>query len=232
MEEGKIWVASFDIGKKNFSFYIEEMDRNKLLNITNISQDCRYNKDGTITSEFEKILDQVYLNGKTILHMNSDLTKNCDSKSYLDPEIYHNMIDHLDSFSSYWNKCSAFVIEQQMSFGKKNNTMALKLGQHCYSYFTFNYGRFKEIIEYPAYHKTKVLGAPKKVINKKTGKLVKMSKPQRKSWAVEKAIEILNKREEQYVLDNIKNKSKKDDLADTLIQLQSWKYMVFVNKSC
>ena len=31
-----IWVASFDIGKKNFSFYVEEFDKDIFLKINNI----------------------------------------------------------------------------------------------------------------------------------------------------------------------------------------------------
>ena len=31
------WIASFDIGKKNFSFYIEEFDSNIIKSLKNIS---------------------------------------------------------------------------------------------------------------------------------------------------------------------------------------------------
>jgi hypothetical protein len=37
------------------------------------------------------------------------------------------MIDILDIYKKYWDNVSYFVVEQQMSFGKKNNTKALKL---------------------------------------------------------------------------------------------------------
>ena len=32
MSNDIIWVASFDIGKKNFAFYIEEIDITEILN--------------------------------------------------------------------------------------------------------------------------------------------------------------------------------------------------------
>lgn len=220
--------------KKNFAFCIEEFNKADLLAIKNIASQKRYNQDGTPTPKMQEILDQVCGNGKIILHKNLDLTKNCDPKSKLDPETFHNMIDELDKYAKYWDKCSAFVIEEQMSFGKKLNKMAMKLGQHCYSYFTFKYGRYKSVIEFPAYHKTQILGAPK-VEGKpyKSGKkrYKAMEKPQRKKWSVEKAIEILTSRGEMDILDGLTSAKKKDDLADVLTQLAAFKYKVYVDKT-
>jgi hypothetical protein len=144
----KIWLASFDIGKKNFAFYIEETDSDLLTNIQNISFPQRYLCDGTPSPSFKNILKQVTTNGKTILFKNNDITSNCRQGKYIDSQLFHNMTELLDMYKPMWDKCSCFVIEQQMSFGKQRNTMALKLGQHCYSYFTFMYGRFKDIIEF------------------------------------------------------------------------------------
>lgn len=228
-----IYLASFDLGKKNFAFCIEEINKSELLSIKNIPSAKRYNQDGTPTQKMQEILDQVYANGRIVLYKNLDLTENCDPRAKLDPETFHNMTDALDKYVNYWDKCSAFVIEEQMSFGKKINKMAMKLGQHCYSYFTFKYGRYKSIIEFPAYHKTQILGAPK-VEGKpyKSGKIryKAMEKPQRKKWSVEKAIEILTNRGEMDILDNLTSAKKKDDLADVLTQLQSFKYRVYVDK--
>jgi len=230
MTEDLIRYCSIDIGKKNFSFYVEEFDRKELLQIKNIPVKTRYNPNGTPTKKMQEILDQVFSNGRTILHKNLDLTKNCDKKLRLDPETFHNMNDVLDEYTDHWDQCSAFVIEQQL----KRNPMAVKLGQHCYSYFTFKYGRFKQIIEYPSYHKTQILGAPK-VIGKpyKSGKTrwKSMSKPQRKKWAVEKTIEVLTCRGEMDVLEGLTTVSKKDDLADCFLQLKSAQYKIFVDKS-
>jgi len=228
-----VWVASIDIGKKNFAFCIEEFDRSELFKIKNIPSTKRYNPDGTPTESMQEILEQICSNGKIVLHENLDLTENCDPKLKLDPETFHNMIDALDQYKDYWDKCLAFVIEEQMSFGKKINKMAMKLGQHCYSYFTFLYGRYKQVIEFPAYHKTQVLGA-EKVEGKpyKSGKkrYKAVEKGARKKWAVNKAIEILTGRGEIDVLENLTGKSKKDDLSDVICQLQAAKYKIFVDK--
>ena len=56
-------------------------------------------------------------------------------------------------------------------------------------------------------------------------------KPQRKKWAVEKAVVILEERGDMDTLDVITNRTKRDDLADTLIQCQSFKYLKWVEKS-
>lgn len=228
-----VWVASFDIGKKNFSFYIEEMNKTELEALPPTPKNARYNTDGTPTIRFKRILDQVILNGTAVIHHNFDLTENCQKGSYLDPESFHNMSDTLDHFHEYWDRCEVFVIEQQMSFGKNRNTMALKLGQHCYSYFAIKYGRFKKIIEFPAYHKTQVLGAKKNISVTKKGKTSwkALDKASRKKWAIEKAEQILADREDFFTLSDMLSHGKKDDLADTLCQCQAAKYLMYVEGS-
>ena len=232
---GTIWIASFDIGSVNFAFYVEEMDRDKLEKLKNITKLGRYNANGTPTKSMQKILDSVCKNGKSILHKNSNLTKDCVKGKSLDPNTFHNMTDLLDSYSDYWDKCCCFVVEQQMSFGKmKRNPKALKLGHHCQSYFMFHYSRFKEVIEFPAYHKTQVLGCEKirgKQCKNGNYRWKSVDKPTRKKWSVVKATEILTCRGEEETINNIKTKAKKDDLADTLTQLQAFKYLCFIDKS-
>ena len=221
-------IASFDIGKKNFSFYVEEYDEK--LEYEKIPNSKKYNADGTPTEQFEEILNKVYLNGEKILLENVDITEGCDPKAKLDPETFHNMTDVLDHYSEIWDKCSVFIVEKQMQFGRQINPMAIKLGQHCYSYFAFKYGRFKSILEFPAYHKTQVLGAAKIAGQKKTkaGKISykTIDKPKRKKWCIEKAKEILELRNDQESLGIIKATKKKDDLCDVICQLQAWKALM------
>jgi len=226
-----VWIASFDIGKKNFAFYIEEFDKSEILKLPKLTNAKRYNADGTTTSVFSKIVEHVCSNGKCILFQNSDLTDGCKKNSYLDPETYHNMTDLLDQYVDYWDQCDAFVIEKQMSFGKRHNTMALKLGQHCWSYFAFKYSRFKKIVEFPAYHKTQILGAKKLEKNNKKGNLkyTSIDKPARKKWSVEKAMDILKSRNDFDTIKNLTSARKRDDLADVLCQLQAFKILTYNN---
>jgi hypothetical protein len=204
-------IASFDIGKCNFAFYIEEFDSDKLLSLKSTKREGK---------DFEDIMSTIYLNGNKVLYRNLDLTVGTEKRKYLDKKIYTNMITELDKYKEFFDKCSIIVIEQQMSFKLAQNTMALKLGQHCYSYFLFRYGDTKEIVEFPAYYKTQILGAPKK-----------LTKPERKKWATEKCVDILMERGDMDTLDEIMSKKKKDDLADVLIQLQSFKFLRYVDKA-
>lgn len=223
-----IRVASFDIGKINFAFYIEEFNVSELINTSNIPLSKRYNEDGTPTEKFNSLLQKLFKNGKTILHKNQNITQNCDKGKKLDPETFFNLNELLDSHIEDWQKCSVFLIEQQMAFGKKINNMAIKLAQHCYSYFTIRFGRFKQIIDFPSYHKTQILGAPKvKVVKRGKEKFTACDKPTRKKWSVKIASEILTTRGEENV---ILSSKKKDDLADVITQLQAFKYLAFVDK--
>lgn len=232
-ESNIVWLASFDIGKRNFAFYIEEFKKDEIMNLPNIPKNNRYNLDGSPTDTFGKILKKVYVNGKNILFKNTDLTINCNKKAYLDPEYFHNMTDLLDEYIEYWDKCDAFVIEKQMSFGKKHNTMALKLGQHCWSYFAFKYSRFKVIVEFPAYHKTQILGAKKNEKRTRNGKITYKSidKPARKKWSIKKATSILEERKDFDTMSSLTTARKRDDLADVLCQLQAFKVIVYIDKS-
>lgn len=232
-QDNILWVASFDMGKKNFAFYIEEFKKNHLQTLTKIPKSQRYNDDGSPTQEFEEILDKVYTNGEKILFKVVDLTNNCKKGSYLDPETFYNMTEVLDRYSEYWEQCDVFLIERQMSQAKQFNTMALKLGQHCWSYFSFKYLRSKQIIEFPAYYKTQVLGAEKTLNLTKAGKTryKAMDKPTRKKWSVKKALEILNKRNDGETLLELTSARKRDDLADVLCQLQAFKILSYIDKS-
>ena len=228
-----VWICSIDIGKKNFAFYIEEFDKREIMDLPYIPKNKRYNPNGTTTPEFSEILKQVCINGKNILFKNSDLTIGCDKKSYLDTECFYNMTDLLDKYVKYWDQCDAFVIERQMSFGKKHNTMALKLAQHCWSYFSFKYGRFKEIIDFPAYYKTQILGASKIEKHTKAGKISykAVDKPSRKKWCIHKAMAILAERNDFNTISIISSVKKQDDLADVLCQLQAFKVLVYIDKT-
>lgn len=226
-----IWIASFDIGKVNFCFYIEEINKNELENIQNISKLRRYNSNGTCTEKFAEILKNVYCNGKKILLKNVNITEGANKKKYFDIELCYNMIDVLDKYKEYWDKVSYIVVEQQMSFGRKVNTMALKLAQNCETYFMFKYGRFKKIVEFPAYHKTQILGCEKNEKITKTGKksYKNIDKTARKKWAIEEASCVLAEREDFESLTELVSTKKKDDLSDVIIQLQAFKYLHFID---
>tara|TARA_A100001011_G_scaffold394642_1_gene487536 strand:+ start:4258 stop:4956 length:699 start_codon:yes stop_codon:yes gene_type:complete len=226
-------VASFDIGLKNFSFCIEEIDIDILKNIKNIPLFFeRYNKDGTISDKFIPILNDICKCGKIITLTNNDISQNCDNNLYLDTQCFYNLNELLDKYENEWELVDIFIIEKQMSFGKKYNTMALKLGQHVFSYFTIHFGKSKRIIEFPAYYKTQILGAQKEEKILKSGKInyKAIDKPKRKKWAITEATKILELRSDDENVKLIKGSKKKDDLSDVIVQLQAFKILFFIDK--
>jgi hypothetical protein len=230
----KMWVASFDIGKLNFAFYIEEFDEIELSKLENIEKSKRFKIDGTCTDEYNSLLEKIYLNGKKILLCNYDLTENTDKDKYYDKDICYNMNRVLESYSEYWDNVSFVIVEQQMAFGKKVNTMALKLGQNCQSYFMFNYSKDEiKIVEFPAYHKTQILGAKKQENITKTGKKTYkvMGDKERKIWSVKEGCYLLALREDFETMSEINSMKKKDDVSDVILQLQAYKYLTYVDKT-
>ena len=232
MNDEIIWIASFDIGSVNFAFYIEEINITKLKEIVNIPKIKRYNSNGTCSKDFLEIIKKVYINGKKILIKNINITKNTDKKKYFDTELCYNLTDVLDEYNEYWDKCQLFVVEQQMSFGKKTNTKALKLAQHTESYFIFKYGRFKKVISFPAYYKTQILGCEKIEKKTKTGKTSYKNIDQRarKKWAIDEGSCVLVEREDFETLSEITSMKKADDVNDVIIQLQAFKYLFYIDQ--
>lgn len=200
-QENKIYIASIDPGKNNFAFSIEEIYIDKCRDLKNLSQ--------------------LPFVGKTIIIENINLSGGLDKTKYVDVNLFVNLTVVLDKYKKYWDMCKFILIERQMSFGSnKNNTLALKIAQHCLSYFTFMYGKFKNLIEYPAYHKTQILDAPSKML-----------KPARKKWAVQKAIEILSARDyNKDILKKLNDVKKKDDMSDCILMNLSFIYQVYVLK--
>ena len=232
-KDESLWIASFDIGKVNFAFYVEEINLSKLNSIKNITKDKRYNPNGTYTPEFEDLMQNyIYQNGNKKLLRNINLTDGTDKDKYFDTDICYNMFDVLDEFQEYWDKVSYVIVEKQMAFRGKINTMALKLGQNCQSYFMMNYGRDLKVIEFPAYYKTTVLGAPQTETKTKTGKVKfkTLGDRERKVWSVKEVFGILSHRNDYETMSEIGEMKKKDDVSDVIVQLQAFKYLYFVEK--
>ena len=167
------------------------------------------------TADYTKFLDEFYHCGRTILCANHsldvpDTVKKRGSRS-LSAGVFLQLTEMFDRYRPYLDHCSTIVIEQQMSFGSRINTMAIKIAQHAYSYFLFRYGNAKTIIEFPSYNKTQLLGAP-----------AGLAKPQRKKWAVEKANEIWTLRGDLEASGYVMSKRKKDDMSDCLLHVLAY----------
>ena len=208
-------VAAFDIGKKNFAFVVEIIPRDELLTLR--SKNLKR----------ENLINEILPLGKILVCENIDLTQKCKDV-YLDYQTFVNMTDVLDKFTASWDMCDVFLIEQQMNFGKKRNPMALKLGQHCFSYFSIKYRLAKRIIEFPSYHKTQILNAPKKfgMITKtfKNGK-TRQIKDNHKKWSIRIAHSIIKLREDNVMLQKFEALRKKDDVSDCLLMIKAFQIL-------
>ena len=168
-----MWIASFDIGIRNFAFAVV---------------DWKGGKD----REFE-IVDLQNIDIKT--------------KDKIEKDIARDIIDVLDAYQALWDQCDHFIIEQQMQFRHATNIKALKVSQFVLCYLCIHC-KDKVIVEYPAYHKTQVLGAP-----------VGLNKHDRKKWAVEYVQHLFTKRGEERFLEGFK---KLDDVSDTVCQVLAY----------
>lgn len=226
MEENIIWIATIDPGKKNFAFIIEEVDLTKVGKLIIPKQKDRYEDDGVHTDDMKDFLYKLIECGKPIIWENVDLTKNVTLEDkYFDINVLHQLTDTLEKYVPYWNKVSYVLIEEQMSFGKKHNTMALKIAQHTLSWFMINYRSFKQYYEFPSYHKTKILGSKKKI-----------DKPTRKKWSVNLAADFLEKRvnidcvDAVFWRDKMIKHKKKDDVSDCMLMVYAFVILKFFDK--
>ena len=178
-------------------------------------------------------MEKIYKNGKKILLKNVNLTEGTDKEKYFDSNICYNLFELLDEYSDYWEKLDYVIVEKQMAFGRKINTMALKLAQSCQSYFMMNYGRDLRVIEFPAYYKTLTLGAPQTLHKLKNGKTKykTLGDRDRKKWSVQEGFYIMSLREDYESMGEVGLMKKRDDVNDVLVQLLAFKYLFFVDET-
>ena len=218
-------IASFDIGYRNFSVYVEKIPIKKLREVKLPPKNLRYKPDGTLNETMKQSVNEVYQTGEQLLHINTDLTDGVKGEIDM-TKVSRAMTTFLDAYRDVWKKLDIVLVEHQMNFGKmKNNVKATRLSHHCMSYFLIKYPSCN-VIEYPAYHKTQLLGCHK-IKGKRGYKALK--KIDRKKWSVEEALRLYEVRGDEDALNFIRKSKKKDDLADTLLQLQSYKIGWYVD---
>jgi hypothetical protein len=193
------------MGTRNFAFSVEEYKINSLPSRIKGAFDV----NGYPIDSYQTFLDQTYKQGSLIHFECIDLLQHLESKN-----IYLTLTQVLNTFSELWDNVDVFLIEQQMAYGKnKSNIQALRLAQHCQSYFITIYGSFKIIQEFSSTHKTRILGCP--VQQRKKHK-------DRKKFAIQLASDILTQRSDP-LYPKFDQLSKKDDVADCILMIQAYK---------
>lgn len=119
-------------------------------------------------------------------------------------DVARDILEVMRAYKTLWDQCDYFIIEQQMQFRHATNIKALKISQFVLCYLCMHYSdREKTIVEYPAYFKTQILGAPPG-----------MKKYDRKKWVVETIRRILREREQEHFLQGFSKKA--DDVSDAI----------------
>jgi hypothetical protein len=235
-------VLSIDIGTKNLAMCLETFDKTKLneLEITpELTKRKRYTSNGEPTPVFIEFLNKFYTIGKTIWLQKADITDDDNDKFVMcgkrrmrivETTMLLRLNNFLKSIKKDIDKADVIVIEQQL----KTNPNAQYIQHHIQSVFLMWYNLDKPIISFPSKNKTQILGAPKKV--EIDGKIVKRlnkgNKNSTKSWACDITNKILTLRNDENTKEFIfiKNKSKRDDLSDVIIQANTYFLMKEVLK--
>lgn len=200
-------IAAIDPGKRNFAFTVISYNLENI-DISLPKKKDRYTSSGEPTPVFLSFLERLWDVPYTIKALENIRLDTDDKGTHVGNDTLCALTDILDKYTSLWDECNVILIEKQMGFGKQHNTLGLRIAQHCLSYFLIRYYKFKEIVEYPAYNKTQILGAPKG-----------LSKPERKKWAIMKAREIMRSPEALLKWESFK---KKDDVSDCVCMCFSY----------
>lgn len=229
-------VLSIDIGVKNFALWIEEFDKTKLdefkktysSKFKSPSKRCNQNNDPT--EEYDKFLKEFMQSSSTITCKKIDFSE--DEKTnktkrgmmILNNNIFQSIIKKLDENKTFFDDVDHIVIEKQL----KTNPNAQTIEHHVHAYFIHRYGLTKPVVSFESRHKTRVLCCPKKI--KKDDKLVRIDKPYRKKWTTDKVLNIMMERKDKTTFEYVfsKNKSKADDLSDTLCQAFAYVILEFI----
>ena len=231
-------VLSIDIGVKNFAMCIEDFDQTLLDKFANEYKQnfktakLRCDANNEPTEDYAKFLHRLMTEcSKTLLCAKIDFSneksaKNKRGQVVLDNNIFFSIVQNLDKFKEQFDQVDYIVIERQL----KTNPSAQEIEHHTHAYFINKYGISKEVVSFESRHKTRVLCCPKKIM--KEGKLKNIDKPYRKKWTTNKVMNVMMERKDKDTFDYIfsKNKSKADDLSDTICQAISFAILRFIEK--
>ena len=148
MNDPKIRIASFDIGKKNFAQYVEDIDVTSLHQLEkeykNLPKEMQRRVKGEMNSSIISLIERVYLSGKRVQIGVYDLRDDKTSMT-LDMKTRINILEHLKHHRKLWDSCDIFVIEQQYfrtwsggsrrNKGTEANVDAIKIAEGVLTWF-------------------------------------------------------------------------------------------------
>jgi hypothetical protein len=227
------FIVSIDPGVKNFAVYKEACDVSKIRDLQNGK-----------TYPDELLFKKICLEGRTVSYkVHSLIDKNASVNVPLSNEMRVGLFNILDNYKKegFWDGVKYVIIEEQFintraskQYKGTANMIAIKIGEVAYSWILYHYPA--TIISYfPSRRKYAICRCPATTEKKsrKTGNMEprKMTKVDRKKWAITKSHEILISRGENEVVDHLlklkkTEKQKLDDIGDCIIQLQAFKWTI------
>jgi len=231
-------VLSVDIGVHNTAFYLEEFNEEEINNIIKkhnlLKSEKRYDQNGVAIGKYKNIVDDIFKIGDCIFVDKVNLSNK--KGSLFDLQTFINFTNYLNNNKNLFT-VNTVIIEQQL----KTNPMAQRVEQHLISWLTINFLNNIEIIVFPSRNKYLMLGLPKNVFDEKKKIVRKITKNERKKWTCDYTLfnftnkQIVNKDNiinSKQLIDYIfeKHSDKKDDLCDTICQLNAYKIKKYLDK--
>ena len=208
-------IISIDVGLKTLSLCIESYNKDKLNSLEPPSSQYIVSS-GESTDDFKNYILDVYKCGSLLC-----IEKVClgERRDYFSGKAFQNLYTWLYSLKDKFDTCKLVLIEAQM----KNNHVATALMHHINAWFSIIYKGELPVILYPSKNKTRILGMPLNM-EQKDGYVCRATYTQRKKWSVQQIETILKERNDLINYNYIfkENKSKKDDLSDTMLQCLSY----------
>jgi len=133
----------------------------------------------------------------------------------IDPRILTDVLKYLQWLVPYMKDARIVLIERQMSLNYK----ATRIFQHILTFFMMSAPQFTYpclVMDINPKVKGRILDAPKN-----------LNYPGLKAWSIVKSLELLQQRNDQIGIQIIQHhkgtsKTKADDLADTVVQIEAW----------
>ena len=166
---------------------------------------------GTVNFGFR--IEKRFLNGNIFTIVFEKIQFTSGEEGFMINNTYQQITNFLDSYFDFLMNSHFIIIERQM----KENYKRVRISQHLITYFCIkliNSPLMPQIIEIDSTLKTRELH-PKKNRHE-------MNKTGVKKWAKEEAKRLLIMREDQTGLAKLASTKKKDDLADTVIQIEAF----------
>lgn len=123
---------------------------------------------------------------------------------------YQLLTNYLDTHLELFKQCNLVIIERQMPFNYK----ATRIAQHTITYFMTLLRNLQQHII--------IIEVDSKLKGKELGAHPHMRDMDIKQWAIQEANRLLTLRNDVFSLNKIKKERKKDDLCDTVCQIEAF----------